>query len=101
VDESDSEDLGVLIVLLMSSVFVFAVSTVVMEVNAVRQWMGEVKFAQAAVERESEFQPSLQNHVILPDELKLGKILGQGAEGMVRQATYAGLEVSRSQYSVQ
>jgi hypothetical protein len=94
VEESDREDLGVMIVVLITMLVVGVVSYVVFEVRAVIKWAREVKYAMAAIQDDSDFDPSLKDHIIDSDELTLGKVLGQGAEGLVYKATYAGTAVA-------
>jgi hypothetical protein len=64
------------------------------QVHAVHQWANEMKYAVAAMEVDPGFDPGLSDHVIRVDELELGAVLGQGAEGVVRRAVYAGADVA-------
>jgi hypothetical protein len=94
VEQSDRENLGVLMVLLMVSIFLAFIGFVYMEVRAMRTWMKEVEYAAAKVSETPMYNPDLHDHIIAVDDIKLGKMLGQGAEGMVRKASYQGMEVA-------
>jgi serine/threonine protein kinase len=94
IEASDQEDLGVLMALLMFLTLTAVVLTVVSEVRAVMQWAHEIKYARAKTEENQDFNASLKDHIIAVDELTMGIVLGQGAEGMVRKATYAGTKVA-------
>jgi hypothetical protein len=94
VDESDRENLGVLMVMLLASVFVSVCATVVLEIRAILCWAHEIKYTTATIEQDPFFDPSLKDHIISIDELTMGKVLGKGAEGLVRKAIYAGTEVA-------
>jgi hypothetical protein len=94
VEASDQEDLGVLMVLLLLTILMASVFAVASEVQAVMQWAREIKYATAQSETNPMFNASLKDHIIAVEELKMGVVLGQGAEGMVREAAYAGTQVA-------
>jgi serine/threonine protein kinase len=81
-------------VVAMAAVLVAVVAAAITELRAVRRWVHDVKYAVAVVQEDPLFDPALRDSVIAVSELQLGKVLGQGAEGIVRKATYAGIEVA-------
>jgi hypothetical protein len=94
VEKNDVENVGVLMILLLVTVIVSVFGTVVLEARAAMHWAHEIKYARATTEKSPAFDPSLQDHIIAIHELTIGKVLGQGAEGTVCKATYAGTEVA-------
>jgi serine/threonine protein kinase len=81
-------------VLLLLTVLMASVFAVASEVRVVMQWAHEIKYATAQTEKNPMFNASLKDHIIAVEELKMGVVLGQGAEGMVREAAYAGTQVA-------
>jgi hypothetical protein len=86
--------LGSFLVALVVLMFLAVLGAVALELHAVVRWAKELKFAEAQVEQDPAFDPSLHDHIIEPTELTLGKVIGEGAEGCVRAARYAGVEVA-------
>jgi hypothetical protein len=94
IEEKDQQDLGGLMVAMIVAVFAPTLVTVLLELQAVMRWMHEIKYARAAEEEpKPDYDPSLKDYIINPEQLKLGKVLGRGAEGIVRMAVYEGTEV--------
>jgi serine/threonine protein kinase len=81
-------------VLVLVSVLLSVVATVGLEVRTLLQWVREVKYATAAIEADPEYNPALSQHMIAPESIAVGAVLGQGAEGLVCKAAYASTEVA-------
>jgi hypothetical protein len=64
VEESDREDLGVLMVLLVATTLVTTVAMVISEVIAVMRWTWEINYAIAAVKQDPMYNPALEGHII-------------------------------------
>jgi tRNA A-37 threonylcarbamoyl transferase component Bud32 len=101
VDNATRNELDRLLVSLLVLTIAAIVAALVAEVKAVIAWSTEIKYARAQLQQEvSIVSPSLQQHIIQLDELVLGEVMGQGAEGMVRKAMYSGTEVAVKVVSV-
>jgi serine/threonine protein kinase len=85
---------GLLLVMLLVAVLASIAAAVVLEVLELRKWRKEIKYTQQETSSNEMFDPELQAHVIDMKDLALGKVLGQGAEGVVRVGTYGGSEVA-------
>jgi hypothetical protein len=94
VDDEDRESLGVLMLLLLLSVFLSVIMATWSEVRTVMQWVHQIHYAKAEVEMSPVFDPSLKDSIIAVSELQMGDVIGQGSEGLVRKAIFAGYEVA-------
>jgi serine/threonine protein kinase len=90
-DSTTSDDLGGFLVFLLVFVLLLVLYEVGLEIWALRHWMHSVRYE---TDIELKLDPSLSGHIIDQKELQLGKILGQGAEGVVQQASYGGTQVA-------
>jgi hypothetical protein len=95
VEAVDSDGVGFFCTALLISIFAAVILAVFLEVRAIRKWSAEVKYAAADLDRKlQEFSSELQEHIIEAKDLKLGKVIGEGSEGIVRTAEYKGMEVA-------
>jgi hypothetical protein len=94
VEQSDQEDLGLVMVAIVVSLIMAVIAYLVFEVRAVMQWIHTVRYARAAMKPKAVFDPALQDHVIDVTDLEMRAVLGQGSERVVRKAIYANTEVA-------
>jgi hypothetical protein len=95
-EEGNDKFVGGFLVFLVVSMILLGVAAIVVQYRAVQAWKKELKYAKAQL-RELYADPidsELQDHMIQPSELELGKLLGSGAEGQVYKASYANVEVA-------
>jgi serine/threonine protein kinase len=90
----DGDNLGKLLVSLLVIVFAAAFGTIVLTLWTAVRWIRQIKYAKAAIEAEPAFDPTLTEHMIEVSLLKMSRVLGQGAEGIVREAEYMGNAVA-------
>jgi hypothetical protein len=85
VESADRDNMGWFMIFLMFSIFMVVAFLFVIEIQAIRRWAEDIHKAKASISADPLYDPALQPHIIDPTQLKLGKVLGQGAEGVVRQ----------------
>jgi hypothetical protein len=85
---------GVLLVGCIVLILAIVPLTIAMELWSVRQWFSNLKYSIAKAQAEPTFDPSLQEHIVAVEDIKLGKVLGKGAEGVVRAGKYAGKDIA-------
>eukprot|EP00935_MAST-01C_sp_MAST-1C-sp1_P002742 g2742.t1 len=84
-----------LFIVLVVLTFAAAIALIGLEVRVVWRAMRKRDALVAEMEREfNVFDPELQVHIIDSKELEMGKVLGQGAQGVVRKAKYHQEEVA-------
>jgi hypothetical protein len=93
-DAEQHKSIGSFLVFLVLVMFATVLGAMAHQIVAVVRWTKELKYVEAQVEEDPSFDPSLHDHIISPSELKMGRVLGEGAEGTVRLAHYAGVEVA-------
>jgi hypothetical protein len=90
-----NENLGGFMVFLLVIVFLLALYQLCKEVETVRSWAKTTRSSrQVQQQHVSQIDASLREVIIEEKDLQMGKILGQGAEGVVRQAKYSGTDVA-------
>jgi hypothetical protein len=94
IDSSERRDFGDFLVFLVALTFASFCALVFYEIRAATAWVMELKHVKTETIVAPTFDPSLQYHIIDANKLALGKILGQGAEGVVRQGEYEGQQVA-------
>eukprot|EP00935_MAST-01C_sp_MAST-1C-sp1_P001113 g1113.t1 len=94
VDSDDEAGVGSLLILLLCAVFAAVAYALWHEVQEFRRWKKEVIHMQAQMEEDPLYDPKVQEHVIAFEDLVLGKVLGQGAEGTVLLGEYAAQAVA-------
>ena len=55
-----------------------------------KRWKEEVKTIKTRTEADTLYDPKVQEHIIAREDFTVGKVLGEGAEGIVHAGTYAG-----------
>eukprot|EP00935_MAST-01C_sp_MAST-1C-sp1_P000738 g738.t1 len=93
-DESDADSIGDLLVVLLCAVFVAVAYGIWTEMQELQKWKEEVKTIKTNTAEDELYDPQLHDHIIAYEDLTLGKVLGEGAEGVVRAGTYDGHQVA-------
>jgi hypothetical protein len=96
----DGETLGVVLVILLVVLVLSVLGMIVVEVRAVLQWQKELRFATAILERLPQFDPSIQEHLINPDEIVLEGVFTKGSSRVVRKGTFGSLDVAIKQQKI-
>jgi serine/threonine protein kinase len=90
----DGETLGVVLVIMLVVLVLSVLGMIVVEVRAVLQWQKELRFATAILKRLPQFDPSIQEHLINPDEMVLGGAFTKGSSRVVRKGTFGTFDVA-------
>jgi hypothetical protein len=77
-EPSDAANLGILLILLFVTMVGSVLVVVLLEFRAVAQWRDELKYALAEMSSDPLFDHALHEYLIEPEQLQLGKVLGQG-----------------------
>jgi hypothetical protein len=89
VDDQEKEDISSFLIAMAVLIFGAVFFLIGLELRVI--WRAFEKRNALVLEMEKEasmFDPELQPHMLLHTELALGKVLGQGAQGVVRKAVY-------------